>query len=510
MACDPADLSDKELRAALIALGESPGPITGTTRGVYEKWLVKLQKEAKGKRRKTLDTSHLRSTAQPKQQQDRRRSEQLPRVPQFRVNSISLSDLSDAEVPSLNPPPGSLLISTEIKTTKQEGRRSSGRINTKLDHQTSNNSLFSDDELMLDAQPVTRRRSNVARKSVPTIEPKVVRAVVKKGVSTSSVGKGIVAVLALLGILYSLYTMHTIESDPSVAEPCYNLSTKRDIPLAECDRIYNKIVRDKQEFDAYTGQVMCGQVEGEVYKELPADPIEQVLIFDLREDLNLTFYRKKEDLYFEIDSEIELETLEFNLRQLAPDSYFYKTNTPHRSWLCVLGQGINSLAYYIFTAVLILVGIELLRKLYQWKQSKAKRETGQMYELIDQIIEELQRNFSKYQTDPIHHVPYVPIPHARDRLLLPSERGHMKKIWERAVQFIAEHESRVRVEMRRVQSEDFPVWYWLEAAKPTVTREPADSTSHTGDTEFPFTETVHTDFLYPDLNLEPATESITS
>ena len=47
------------------------------------------------------------------------------------------------------------------------------------------------------SQPVTRRRSNVAKKSVPTIEPKVVKAVVKKRVSVSGVVKAVIAVLAV-------------------------------------------------------------------------------------------------------------------------------------------------------------------------------------------------------------------------------------------------------------------------------------------------------------------------
>ena len=46
-------------------------------------------------------------------------------------------------------------------------------------------------------QPVTRRRSNVAKKSVPAIEPKVVKAVVKKRVSVSGVVKAVIAVLAV-------------------------------------------------------------------------------------------------------------------------------------------------------------------------------------------------------------------------------------------------------------------------------------------------------------------------
>ncbi len=41
-------------------------------------------------------------------------------------------------------------------------------------------------------------------------------------------------------------------------------------------------------------------------------------------------------------------------------------------------------------------------------------------------------------------------------------RGRKKKVWDKACKWIAEHESRVRVEMQRIAGEDFQVWRWIQ------------------------------------------------
>ena len=40
------------------------------------------------------------------------------------------------------------------------------------------------------------------------------------------------------------------------------------------------------------------------------------------------------------------------------------------------------------------------------------------------------------------------------------------KIWEKACQWLAEHESRVRVEKQRIAGEDFDVWRWIQVDPP--------------------------------------------
>ena len=255
--------------------------------------------------------------------------------------------------------------------------------------------------------------------------------------------------------------------------------------MIECDRLYTHLRSQKELLDKLAGEVECGLREGDLHQPSPYSINERQLLFHWRHLFNYTIYLKKGDIYIELESAAEIA--EFSP---ADTAFFYSTRTAHISWFCYVTKAVSKFAFYIVISATILVMAQIAHKVYQWKRSRAKQETGQMYELIDQIIEELQRNYSKYQTDPINYVPYVAIPHARDRLLLPSERSAMKHIWERAVQFIAQHESRVRVEMRRVQSEDFPVWYWLEASRTPAVQ--PDSTSP--------------DFLYPDLDSQLSSE----
>ena len=418
---------------------------------------------------------------------------------------MNLSDYSDTELPelSLTPeaspdPPQSLVFSRSPRPTKRRSTKAAGYDAT----------LFSDN----DEAPLKKKK-----KETSTALPLLI---------------GLVVVVAAVAAGYYI-TARQGPGLPTIAPQC------RDIPfqnmsMVECDRIFHQLQDSKQALDKMAGEVECGSREGDLHHPAPYSINERQLLFHWRELLNYTIFLRKGDLYIEISGEAELQ--DFSPTDTA---FFYSTSTPHISWYCSVSLAVNKFAFYILTSAGLVVMAQIAHKVYQvgryyitfcvklapsqsyyhineciliydlrrilnlrtniistpppqWKRSKAKQETGQMYELIDQIIEELQRNYSKYQTDPINYVPYVAIPHARDRLLLPSERSAMKHIWERAVQFIAQHESRVRVEMRRVQSEDFPVWYWLEASRSPVP--PQDGCPDTAD------------FLYPDLDSQLSSE----
>ena len=45
-------------------------------------------------------------------------------------------------------------------------------------------------------------------------------------------------------------------------------------------------------------------------------------------------------------------------------------------------------------------------------------------------------------------------------------RKRSGKIWEKACQWVAVHESRVRVENQRIAGEDFQVWRWIQVDPP--------------------------------------------
>ena len=463
-----SELTDKELRALLFEHGQTPGPITGTTRRVYELQLKTLLTEGsasakaaekKKKRRQTLDT--LRTTEKPKIEP--RRSEKfIPKIPA----SLNISDYSDTELQelSLSPeletpePPQSLVFSNSPRPTRRRSTRDRDREGRDL-------SLFSDTEE--EKKPAAKKKLPAKKKTVSVWQ------------TSLTVLLGVVVVLVGVGV--SVYMLDRNLADSSYAPPCLNLTFENNMTLAECDRLFWNFAKQKVELDKFSGEVMCEKKEGDLHQAAPEDPLERHLLFTLRDSFNYSIFIQKDDVFLELESEAELSSFDPEKEQ-----FFYSTNTPHISWFCYVSRILSNFAFYILTSVAILVMAQIAHKVYQWKRAKEKQETGQMFELIDQIIEELQRNYSKYQTDPVNYVPYVAIPHARDRLLLPSERTAMKHIWERAVQFIAQHESRVRVEMRRVQSEDFPVWYWLEASKSPPVQ--PDSTSP--------------DFLYPDLDAE--------
>lgn len=60
-----------------------------------------------------------------------------------------------------------------------------------------------------------------------------------------------------------------------------------------------------------------------------------------------------------------------------------------------------------------------------------------------------------------HYFQPPPLPH----------RLRKQAVWERAVDWIARHESRVRVEEGRIAGEDFTVWRWIQS-DPPPTEEP--------------------------------------
>ena len=60
-----------------------------------------------------------------------------------------------------------------------------------------------------------------------------------------------------------------------------------------------------------------------------------------------------------------------------------------------------------------------------------------------------------------------------------THRKRSVKIWEKACQWLAEHESRVRVENQRIAGEDFEVWRWIQV-DPLQTEAPWPATGTEG------------------------------
>jgi len=48
-------------------------------------------------------------------------------------------------------------------------------------------------------------------------------------------------------------------------------------------------------------------------------------------------------------------------------------------------------------------------------------------------------------------------------------------MWRKACEYIAHHDSRVRVEHQQIAGEDFQVWRWIQSEMPVQTEEPSSS-----------------------------------
>uniref|UniRef100_A0A6G1S475 Inner nuclear membrane protein Man1 n=1 Tax=Aceria tosichella TaxID=561515 RepID=A0A6G1S475_9ACAR len=86
-------------------------------------------------------------------------------------------------------------------------------------------------------------------------------------------------------------------------------------------------------------------------------------------------------------------------------------------------------------------------------------ENQKVCELVSEALELLQ--------SPDNPKGLMPILHIRDTLLTPAERKTKKTnmLWQKAVKFIEEHESRVKVELVNIDGEDFRAWKWIGSRK---------------------------------------------
>lgn len=115
-------------------------------------------------------------------------------------------------------------------------------------------------------------------------------------------------------------------------------------------------------------------------------------------------------------------------------------------------------------SLILLIGVGVIWAVFRYMKylwSKEEEETRQMYDMVVKIIDVLRSHNEACQENKDLQ-PYMPIPHVRDSLILPQDRKKMKKVWNRAVDFLAANESRVRAETQRIGGADFLVWRWIQ------------------------------------------------
>ncbi|XP_010206659.2 inner nuclear membrane protein Man1 [Colius striatus] len=143
------------------------------------------------------------------------------------------------------------------------------------------------------------------------------------------------------------------------------------------------------------------------------------------------------------------------------DVKYLESTSPKMSFRCRFRRAFVNVTHRLS---ILLLGIAMVWGVlhymkYRW--AKEEEETRQMYDLVVKIIDVL-RSHSEACSENKDLQPYMPLLHVRDSLIPPQDRRKMRKVWNRAVDFLAANESRVRAETRRIGGAEFLVWKWMQ------------------------------------------------
>ncbi|NWU65229.1 MAN1 protein, partial [Pterocles burchelli] len=143
------------------------------------------------------------------------------------------------------------------------------------------------------------------------------------------------------------------------------------------------------------------------------------------------------------------------------DVKYLESTSPKMSFRCRFRRAFVNVTHrlsILLLGIAIAWGVLHYMK-YRW--SKEEEETRQMYDMVVKIIDVL-RSHSEACSENKDLQPYMPILHVRDSLIPPQDRRKMRKVWNRAVDFLATNESRVCTETRRIGGAEFLVWKWMQ------------------------------------------------
>ncbi|XP_004700859.1 inner nuclear membrane protein Man1 [Echinops telfairi] len=143
------------------------------------------------------------------------------------------------------------------------------------------------------------------------------------------------------------------------------------------------------------------------------------------------------------------------------DVQFLQSTRPQMSFWCRFRRAFVTVTHRLLLLCLGVVIVCVVLRYMKYRWTKEEEETRQMYDMVVKIIDVLRSHNEACQENKDLQ-PYMPIPHVRDSLIQPHDRRKMKKVWDRAVDFLAANESRVRTETRRIGGADFLVWRWIQ------------------------------------------------
>ncbi|PKU48536.1 inner nuclear membrane protein man1 [Limosa lapponica baueri] len=143
------------------------------------------------------------------------------------------------------------------------------------------------------------------------------------------------------------------------------------------------------------------------------------------------------------------------------DVKYLESTSPKMSFRCRFRRAFVNVTHRLSILLLGIAVVWGVLHYMKYRWAKEEEETRQMYDMVVKIIDVL-RSHSEACSESKDLQPYMPISHVRDSLIPPQDRRKMRKVWSRAVDFLAANESRVRTETRRIGGAELLVWKWMQ------------------------------------------------
>ncbi|XP_050413817.2 inner nuclear membrane protein Man1 [Patella vulgata] len=206
------------------------------------------------------------------------------------------------------------------------------------------------------------------------------------------------------------------------------------------------------------GEVECGN---EVDKDMTSDDFKQQL-------KDMKHKRKTVKRLYSACTDLIIKNPHWKLRAYkddgsdatAPDEVAtLESVVASKSLVCRLGQSF----YRVITGIIIFLTAILVLyfgvQLYKYRSKKSDVEQRRVFKMVEEIIDILKENCDNDSDD---DTSYMAVQHVRDQLLPPQQRRELQPIWNKAVKFIEDNESRIRLETQNIQGEEFEVWRWIQ------------------------------------------------
>ncbi|NXJ82901.1 LEMD2 protein, partial [Trogon melanurus] len=487
-----SELTDAELRKELIALGYRPGPITATTRKVYVKKLGCLRAERSGFDLGRAGAARDSEEEEEEEYEEEEEEEEEGRQPPASRRGMAVQGGGMAWGDSRGSPPsrggglgpraegglsrdgfGGLSPSGQWEAVRKEADRESnpggraGGLIRRFPWRSRS-----------DTAPSARSwwEGSGAGQGV-TSRPHLLRSAPKQQAEGKSKGleyylsqflcvASFVLVMIFLGILLvkmigsgwldkgdESFNLLPVDCDKKTDGFCQ--AKQKDVIMNMLHELYNYLSVQAGNFECGNPEnlkskcIWVSEVRDHVMNVTGSSPqkFEAALHWILNSNKDLGIWLKGRDLSEPVTKVEEVFCLESAHPQMGLGCRFRRA----------MVTAIMNL-FLFFWGLITLWGILIFLR-YRWR--KMEEEEQAMYEMVKKIIAVVQDHYKEWERN-LERYPYVGIFHVRDSLIPPQSRKKMKRVWERAVDFLASNESRIQTESHRVAGEDMLVWRWTQ------------------------------------------------